>query len=81
MGSLTVSALLASLLLISTCEARVFQIGGSAGAGFGFRIGSMNEGENGEVGDPCEPSAPRPCGEKTLLSEPVVEQLSEEEFG
>lgn len=86
MHSLLLSALLASLFLFSSCEARRWGFGGNIGAGFGFQIGGPGglsiEGEEGEVGDPCEPAAARPCsGEKTLLSGPEIEQLSEEEFG
>lgn len=88
MRLLQLSALLASLLLIflfSSCDAwgRGWKFGGNAGAGFGFQISGPGgiEGEEGEVGDSCEPAAARPCGEKTLVSGPEVEQLSEEEFG
>ena len=86
MGSLLLPALLASLLLASSCEAWRWRFGGNAGAsaGFGLQIGGPKpgiEGEDEQVGDRCEPSAVRPCGEKTLLSGPEVEQLSEEEFG
>ena len=86
MRSLLLSVLLASLFLFSSCEAQRWRLGGNAGAGFGFQISGFGgiEGEKGEEGDPCEPSAvvrDRPCGEKTLLSGPEIEQLSEEEFG
>lgn len=86
MRSLLLSALLASLILFSSYEARRWEFGGNVGAGFGFQIngpgGLSIEGEEGEVGDPCEPAAARLCpGEKTLLSGPEIEQLSEEEFG
>ena len=83
MRSSLLSALLASLFLFSSCEAWRVRFGGNAGAGFGLQIGGLGgaEGEEGAVGDPCEPATVRPCGEKTLLSGPEIEQLSEEEFG
>ena len=83
MASFLLSAFLASLLLVSSCEAwgRGWRFGGNAGAGIGFQI-SGPEGIEGEVGDPCEPAAVvRPCGQKTVVSGPEVEQLGEEEFG
>ena len=84
MRTLLLSALLACLLLFPSIDARRWKFGGKAGAGIGLQIDGL--GEEGEEGDPCEPAAAswardRPCGEKTLLSGPEVEQLSQEQFG
>lgn len=71
----------ALFFLFSSCEAWGWKFGGNAGFGFQINGPIGIEGEEGEVGDPCEPAAARPCREKTLVSGPEIEQLNEEEFG
>ena len=73
---LLVSTLFVSLLLVSTTWG--FRARGGFGVKFGFELGGGG-GVEGEVGDPCVPTSPRTCGERTFVSGPEVEQLSDEE--
>lgn len=75
-------AFLTVLVTLSACEARSWRIRG----GFGVEVGRPEGGvaaleEEGEIGEPCVPDIVRTCGEKTLVSGPEVEELSEAEYG
>ena len=82
MRSTQLIVLASCLLFLSAAEARQWGFGGFGyGKGFGFKFGGGGEGDSPSVGDPCEPTVPRPCGEKTLLGPPEIKELNENEFG
>lgn len=87
---LSFTLLIIGLVFLSTSEALVLRRhfgGGRFGFGYWLKFGGERGQGGGEqeveegVGNPCKPAVPYPCGRKTLLSGPEVEELDKEEFG